>query len=358
MQITSFSKFLLSIMLTCVGIPSLAKEMVKLQGAVDGGGGKAIVWRSASGEILKVKLLDLWEAETLYDLKPKLFSESSKEIVKLSIGNLKNSYELNLSMSLGPNKSCRDQECVAMLLNDTSELFFQPSSRLKWLRGVELTLTNDSYELAKPEGGKIEQVVNYRPEGKVLVNLDIFEKMPVVDQAALILHEGYYSFLRRLHINENNSIRTRRAIGYVMSGQAFQLYSKPEFGGHSFCETEEPPSSPTNIIFYATGNPQRETELAVYIGSMHGSKLIGEKQPLMSFDFGKEVFEGFLKGGPCPEGDSSSMIQVFGKGPVEFDHEIKLEWKCEYNQRKFFLIETKPGESSKISNLKCHYRSQ
>ncbi len=66
-----------------------------------------------------------------------------------------------------------------------------PNNNVKWLRGVDLSLTDDSYELAKPDKCEIEQVINYQTSGRVFINQDLFEKMSLENQTALVLHESF-----------------------------------------------------------------------------------------------------------------------------------------------------------------------
>jgi hypothetical protein len=334
------------------GLNAEAIGKLKIQGAVDGGGGKVVVCKNVSGAIASVQLLDLWEAKTLYDLPSQTLGSTLRESVDQAVLALKNSYPLKVSMGRGNGKECTNQDCVAMILNETADLFFGEHKKMKRLRGVELTKTDDSYELAKPDECEIQQAVNYRPDGTILVDQDLFEKMSLIDQTALIAHEAYYSFLREGRAPETNSIRTRRAIGYIMSGQIFNLPLVPAFTESLLCHADGIPYAPTNIFLYRDFTNENGKFLSVFIDAINGSRLIGEKQPLMSFSFGEDS-ERDLFSGICSKEGMVSMIRFSGGGHVEFDHKIQLEWICKDQKVSVYLTETKPGDSAKTSELRC-----
>ena len=96
--------------------------------------------------------------------------------------------------------------------------FTENSANIKRLRGVRLHLTEDAFEVAEPDNCPIEQIVNYQDVNlsyKILINMDLYDKMDNTNKAALILHESFYRLLRE-DSHEKNSIRTRRAIGLIM----------------------------------------------------------------------------------------------------------------------------------------------
>jgi hypothetical protein len=334
-----------------------AASKLKLHGAVDGGGGKVVVCRNSDTQINNVELLDLWEAKTLYDTTPRDLAPDLAGSVQIAIQALKNSYHLKMSMGLGEGRHCEDQDCLVMLMNDTAHLFFTDNNRLKRLRGVELTLTDDSYELAKPKNCSIEQVVNYRPDGKILMDEDLFEKMSMKDQTALIVHEGYYSFLRSFMSEEKNSIRTRRAIGFILSGRVFQLQSQPEFGTHLFCHANGVPYSPTNIFIYEDPKFKKENCLSPYVEDINGTKLIGEPQPLIWFNFGNKSKEALFSG-ICDHEGFLGSIRFSGNGPVEFDHRIGISCLCKQGKTQIFVTQEMPGEPLKTTELNCISRIQ
>ncbi len=327
-----------------------ASIKIKLQGAVDGGGGKAVVCKQ-NGAMPIVQLLDLWEAKTLYDYQPTKLASTIEESVQKSFLALKNSFPFTTRMQRG-SQSCENQDCLVLILQETAKKFFSNSSDLRRLRGVELTLTNDSYELAKPEGCEIQQVVNYRPNGTILVDQDLFEQLSDIDKVALISHEAYYAFLREQSSQESNSIRTRRAIGYVMSGHEFELQPFPNLKRFLYCSSLGIPFAPSSIYFYPTEEGYIKSTLSIHIYDLNGSRLIGAFQPSLQFNLGTTIHEDLFSG-RCTTGDAQTMISFDIGGVVEFDHNIQLQWTCKNEKVALYLTDTKPGDTAKTSELNC-----
>jgi hypothetical protein len=330
---------------------TLAMGKIQLQGAVDGGGGKAVVCKNSAGEISSIQLLDLWEANTLYDMPPQALGNTLEESVDQALLALKNSYPLKIRASHG-SKTCEGQDCLTILMQDTTSKFFNPNTKLKRLRGVELTLTDDSYELAKPANCEIHQIVNYRPDSTILLNQDLFEKMSMVDQTALIAHEAYYRFLRNTLSPETNSIRTRRAIGFIMSKHVFELQQEPSLNESLRCHADGIPYAPSNIYFYRDYNLEGGKYLSIFIDDINGSGLIGAKQPFGSFGFDDDATKKLFSG-TCDQNGIMGLIGVRGDGPVEFDHIFRMQWTCEDTHVKLYVTETKPGGASQTTELKC-----
>jgi hypothetical protein len=108
------------------------------------------------------------------------------------------------------------QDAGKMWVNDSGPL------EIKRLRQT-LTPTSDSFEIVTPHGNcQIEQLVNFQDEEyKIYVNQDLVDKMTTTQYAALIAHEVLYKYLRE-QSRETNSLRVRRAVGYVFSGGQFE----------------------------------------------------------------------------------------------------------------------------------------
>jgi hypothetical protein len=352
--------FLISaLILTILGSDRLASARAKIQleGGVDGGGGRVLVCKKASGEPDQVRLVDLWEAQVLYDLQPKSLAPTLSDSVDIAIKALKNSYVVKGNMSWGNENRCSDQDCLEMILRNTTDLFFKDNVQLKRLRGIKLMPTEDSYELAKPNGCDFEQVVNYRPDGKILMDQDLFEQLSTIDQTALIIHEAFYSFLRHETQNETNSIRTRRIVGVVMSGQSFSLPLNPVVGEALHCLSTHTPFSQTHIYFFTDPNFNENKFLAPYVESLFGSKLIGEIQPLLHFDFGS-VDKEELFSGNCQKEGTGGAIRFSGTGFIEFDHQIQVQWHCHNQKIKVQVTDTKQGMPSRTAELSCNVEKQ
>ncbi|RZA03261.1 MAG: hypothetical protein EOP11_16215 [Proteobacteria bacterium] len=193
-----------------------------LAGAVSGGGGKAVVCRNADRSIRTAELLDLWEAREIYGREIIRSDKPMKELVMEGIERLKHAF---LPISEFPQENGENLRGYLDRNSDSLRGDTGPKDKtVKRLRGVTLNDTNDSFELARPSECAVEQVVNFVDLAnlpRIYVNQDLWESLDNVNQAALVLHESLYRTLRE-EFGESNSLRTRRAIGFVMAGNTFR----------------------------------------------------------------------------------------------------------------------------------------
>lgn len=148
------------------------------------------------------------------------------------------------------------------------------------------------------------------------------------------------------------TIRTRRAIGFIMSKHIFELQPEPSLNESLRCHADGIPYAPSNIYFYRDYNFENGKYLSIFIDNLNGSRLIGAKQPFGSFSFGDEATKK-LYSGACDQNGIMGLIGVRGDGPVEFDHRFRMEWTCEDTHVKLYVTETKPGGASQTTELKC-----
>lgn len=212
--------------------PSLAHAFVG--GSEGTGGGKGVVCRVPDGRVESVELLDLWEAREIYGRAPDANSGTLEEQLARAIARMKYSVQLGVGVTLSNyDGDFTEPEYLEFYLKKFSKMFTGDSKSLRRLRNTKLTLTNDSFEFAEPQGPcAIEQVVNFVDAPVfplILVNQDLVDKMDVKNKAALYLHEAFYLYMRGYSSNlgfvgyrEPDSQRVRRAIGYVFSGGSFE----------------------------------------------------------------------------------------------------------------------------------------
>ena len=112
-------------------------------GAVSGGGGKGVVCRRVDNSILSVRLLDLWEAETLYGETPILATGQLAADVEHALQGLKDAYPYEGSVSFGPNDNYQNQDAIFEIMRRKAKRFLTWDSEVKRLTGVTLTLTDD-----------------------------------------------------------------------------------------------------------------------------------------------------------------------------------------------------------------------
>lgn len=330
---------------------SSATEYEKIFGAISGGGGKGVVCRSPNGTVNSVQLLDLWEGQVLYNEYAVPATGDLRVDVNAALIRLKDSYELNGTLP-GSGGAIKDQDIVLESLRYWAKDFLDPSSKVLRLRDVKLTVTDDSYELAKPADCEIEQIVNFQPTGRILMNMDLFDKMDPANQAALIVHEAFYKFLRNM-AKEANSIRVRRAIGYVFSGKSLVL-KKPTVPTKSVeCFSNDVLNQ--IMIFEVASNDPNYSKIGVVANWLDGSKLIGLTDPNFSWLSDKTAGEIALLG-KCPDYHSGMQMGFELSGPVEFDRTFAITWRCQYSKLSVFIENTKAGTGEKVETpLTCIY---
>lgn len=349
-------KSVLAILLGSFLLSSANAATPLIYGAISGGGGKGIVCLDKSGEVASVELLDLWEARVLYGhtIQPSLGTVASD--VNQGLVRLKNAYPFRGSGGVDGEKYS-GQDFLLALMQQTAANFQSPNPKVLRLRGIELDHTDDSFEVAKPANCQIRQLVNYMATGKILVDQDYYEKLDTINQAALIVHEAMYHFLREM-ASETNSVRTRRAVGYVFGGNTFNLPINIVSGNPVRCFSEELDiaGNVIGLARIAVSEPDH-VGLAIELSALEGSQLIGIPQDATQFKF--KFKSGFpvddLLSGTC-NGNYLWTIGIALSGPVEYDRQIKLRWICHGKSPKLILMQTLPGVAGeKRSELKCDW---
>jgi hypothetical protein len=323
-------------------------------GAVSGGGGKGVVCRTAEGAVRSVELLDLWEARTIYGKSLDQVSGDLAADVETALQRLKNSYPFRGGGGIEDGKF-EGQEYVLALMRITARDFLAPSPKVLRLRGVTLTLTDDSYELARPTACGIEQIVNYQVNGKTLVNEDLYDHMDALNRASLVAHEAFYATLNDF-AQESNSIRVRRAVGFVFAGGEFAVNHPVLPADTLVCESAERPHS-QNIFFLRptySGSSEFAT-LAVQPYLLAGSPLLGVSQAWNQFGSSPAVIQDIL-GGRCTQGTWSIGFGFGLDGPVEFDRDFRVTWQCRDNKFSMHLTHRPMGGSLETVEMTCRQR--
>lgn len=305
-------------------------------GNADGGGGKGVVCRNPDLSVRSVELLELWESRTLFHRPVVPATGTLESAVDATLVNLKNSFTLKgvaQYFNFGRELLCENQECLLRVMRASAKLFLTNHESVRRLNDVNLELTDDSKELASPANCSIEQIVNYQPSGGfILINQDLYEKMDLTNQTALIAHEALYEALRFFQ-NETNSIRVRRAIGYVFSGQTFKLVPYAEAKRKDIVCVS--PAGDSRIVF------SRELK-TVDFSKVMGQQLMGTSARMtIATDF-------FLDKAECTNADA-----IYGGagwdgmgGPVEFDRSIKFHRGCVAGKSRVLMLMRAPGEKA------------
>lgn len=163
-------------------------------GAVSGGGGKAIVCRNESNQILSAELLDIYEAKLLWGHSIKESTDSYQEQVETALQVLPTS----------------NRGQIVKYLNIVQ-------NRMKFLpEGTALSPVNDAILIAFPKNCTAEQLANYISDQIILIDSEIWNELNATNKAALIMHEAVYASDRSLG-STTDSRRARRIVGQLFS---------------------------------------------------------------------------------------------------------------------------------------------
>lgn len=181
-----------------------------------GNGGGTWVCRETNGDIRWAKLVDIFEAQNEFGLTIATYPGSYTDIVD--------------SVQLRLFKANRDlYQAVSDYLDKVDYLKNNPPQIVHTL--TKLTKIDDALYSIEPEqescsGGTIayEQVVNYKNDGRILVQAKLFSgknaggnsNLSEVAKAALVYHEAIYAY-RRETAGDKNSVMSRRIVGLIFS---------------------------------------------------------------------------------------------------------------------------------------------
>ncbi len=304
---------------------------ISYAGGMEGGGAKGVVCRDIKGAIKSAELLDLWEARVIYKREVKHPEESLSEQVSQAIEALK--YSIDSGSMTFNGKYYSPSEYVAYSLRATADLFLNQGPSVERLHSVVLADVPDSFEAAMPQDCKIEQIINFMDSSThplILVNQDIVDKMDITNQAALIAHEAYYALLRS-YSHETNSIRTRRAIGFVFAGNNFISIGSIEATDVFICDS--PPEDQNNyslLYFYLNTDKDLNILQSHSFGSIHVG--VGSGRPLLPKQSLQDMYELF-----CKNPDQVTSMAIPGEMPVDFQRINYLVLTCQDRKLNFYL---------------------
>lgn len=322
-------------------------------GPNDSGGGKGVVCRTKNGAVESVELLDLWEARELYERKIVYSNEAIEQQIDEGIERLKNVIVYPYYRGFANGKTVSGAEALAYSLRETAiPINSKNWGTVKRLRGIRLTQTPDSYEDAIPDQCQIEQLIQYKDVGmgggssQAFMNQDLVDRMDLTNQAALALHEALYAELRKF--GEKTSIRTRRAVGYVMSGQSFKSLDSFLKETHITCESKGRPTefgdaTPTRIHYVKQPNGL----VNILPEKVAGILMMGfEQMNSGSPDSIEEKYKQVIGGG-IGQGTGLST------SPVDFDLSAMTFAKGKGNAT-IQLVRTASGAATPVTdNLRC-----
>lgn len=173
-----------------------------------GNGGGSWVCRETNGSIRWSKVVDLFEGENEFGLAISQYPGSVREIVD--------------QVQLRIFRANRDlYETIAEYLDKVNYLEPSPPSII-YTEDTLRTIDDSLYRLEpspkRCQGGEIKygQTVNYKRDGNILVQSEIFSSLSNTGKASLVFHEAIYAYRRAMY-GEKTSILTRRIVGLIFS---------------------------------------------------------------------------------------------------------------------------------------------
>lgn len=220
-----------------------------------------------------VELFDLYEGRILNQQVPIEKRISYKEQAL--------SYANHLTQMTGGDEQFKDD-----IQNIIDSLIFLP-------KGVGLNLTNDVNNFIYPKNCRFVQILNYKTDGFIYVDTELWRHLSETQKAAAILHEAIYKYFRtadylvgQVADGDQDSVRTRRVVSYLIAGKS--LTPVHTLTGDSaktvwFCKNRNP--SDLTTIFYAYENPE---STIIEFSFLNGSRMISntsitESSPFKEF---------------------------------------------------------------------------
>lgn len=326
------------------------------------GGGKGVVCRNADDSVRSVELLDLWEAENLFNRKISRSEASVEDQVKEAVQRMK---DIKVGGFDDPAMIEAVAEATVSMIQEGTDVFFGkpwPRMTIQHLHGVTLTLSQDSFEDARPADCAVEQIVLYKLDGSTFyINDDLFGMLPKTDQAALIVHEAFYSLmeLRGMKATTPSSVHSRRAVGYVFSGGKFDALpdlNKP----HVTCQADFD-GVPMDVVSFSL-DPQSKKILSAVIYGYPGESPMGYFPALIkSFTQAAGKMGTLLTNQECKgqrDGVPFPVAQTKGAGPVDFDRNGALVGICKKGKFEPYWSPdgVSPIPQGAIKHLSCKSR--
>lgn len=337
---------------------------VSLAGTMNGGGGKGLVCNNPDNNSYTVEILDFWEAQVLYNRKIKFSDEPLELQVMAGLERLQNLTAVNLPYGPQDNDPVfRETEFRRTLLKNARELLDPGAPRVKRLRDVNLTLTPDSFEEVTPAKCTVTQLVTYKDHVGILWDADRIDKLTATSKAGLILHEALYAYLRSYGY-EPDSVRVRRAIGYIFSEdfKPFpQLRNFFEGKPYVLCKSASDDKKPTpgmtkrhsNIYFY-----EHNGTTVGLVGLVAGILPLGQTEPI---DFWpgnlKKNYELHLAtSDKDPRVSAEARLPFLSSSVIDFDLRVEFDsFKKPEIKNYFGIIAPSHRYETFFSLMKCDY---
>jgi hypothetical protein len=174
------------------------------QGDKGGNGGGGWACQKNNSKITKIELFDFFEAENLYGLKIKKYSErTASKFSDVGYFFPLSQYELRIS------------EIDSKLFKELEPYFQYVDKNINLIgQEADLELVHDLKSIIKPnsswcKNGTIvpQTIINFTDEGSIYFNKQIFnhKEFSITEKAGLILHEVIYAYLREKYGDEDSA---------------------------------------------------------------------------------------------------------------------------------------------------------
>jgi hypothetical protein len=181
-----------------------------------GNGGISVVCKNGNGVIQSAELFDLFESRALYGVEAKTSS---------SVSDLQSVFKLADEKIFEFAKLIENTDWVK---NDHFKAANLYKKFIKLPKGVGLKLTEDVDNFIVPKNCELAQLINYRHDGKVYIDEEIWKKLDKTNQAATLAHEIIYAYLRTVAYSqqlptgqtvsrEDSSERVRKLVGHLFA---------------------------------------------------------------------------------------------------------------------------------------------
>ncbi|MGZ3771608.1 MAG: hypothetical protein ACXVCP_16680, partial [Bdellovibrio sp.] len=157
-------------------------------------------------------------------------------------------------------------------------------------KGVGLTLTDDANSFIYPKDCKLVQILNYRADGFVYIDSELWERLSETGKAAAILHEVIYKVLRtpdylagQIADGDRNSLRTRRIVSHLIAGKTLEpVHTLNGDNAKTVWNCKNSNPSDLTTIFYVYENAG---QTKVEFSFLNGSRMITNSSFSVSWPF-------------------------------------------------------------------------
>jgi hypothetical protein len=238
MKALELAKRLISLSLVC---PLAHISPVHASSGGNVGNGGVGVFCPTAHESSTLEFFDLYEGRVLQSLTPVETDENYKDRAA--------SYAAKLDQLLPGADNQSSTDSFSFSFKDRAQAIM---GMLKLLpSGVGLTPTGDVESIIYPKSCEVKQIINYKNDGFIYVDSDLWSLLSASGKTAAVLHELIYEYFRapfsisdtNLANGDHTSVRARRATALLLAGRSLEkvlLAKRPDdYSKQWHCRTYE-----------------------------------------------------------------------------------------------------------------------